>query len=85
MAAVRTVAVAAASVVAVGVVPLHRVVLRRPCRRHRTLQGLSTVAHLRRRGAFRHRRLQRRHLTAASSSVSAALEHRQKELGSSPT
>jgi hypothetical protein len=88
--------VAAASVAAMDIVPLHRAVLRwlqaatappsTPGRRRRhTPQGLYPTAHPRRHSVFRRRHLQRSNLAAASSSVFAALQHKRKVLGSSPT
>jgi hypothetical protein len=80
----------AASVAAVDQGPLHRAVLRRPLaatvlpRRHTPLD-LPPAAHHRRHSVFRRRHLQRSRLAAVLSSAYVALEHKHKELGSSPT
>jgi hypothetical protein len=81
---------AAASMAAVDASPLLHVVLRRPQaatapRRRRTPPDLSPASHPRRHNVFRRRHLQRSHLDASSSSAYAALQHKQKVLGSSPT
>jgi hypothetical protein len=77
-------------VAAVDASPLLHGVLRQPQaatapRRRHTPPDLSLAAHPRWHSVFRRRHLQRSHLTAASSSASAALQHKQKVLGSSPT
>jgi hypothetical protein len=81
---------AAASVAAVDASPLLHAVLRRPQaatapRRRHTPPDLFPAAHPRRHTVFRRRHLQRNHLVAASSSASAAPQHKQKVLVSSPT
>jgi hypothetical protein len=81
---------AAASVAAMDIFPLHRAMLRRllaatnPPRR-RTLPDLLPAAHHRRHSVFQRQHLQRSNLATASSSAFAALQHKRKVLGSSPT
>jgi hypothetical protein len=81
---------AAASVAAVDQGPLHHAVLHRPLAatappRRRTPPDLPPAAHHRRHSVFRRRHLQRSNLAAASSSAYAALQHKRKVLGFSPT